>query len=287
MLQVEPDGGNVTWSNGATTNSIVVTRPGDYWVTVMKNSCVVTDTVTVTNKAAINEDLGPDKDICAGGLVVLDATNPDAVSYLWNDGTTNPIKEVSAPGTYTVTVMDKYCGLLSSDSVKVTVAGIPSFSLGNDTTICIGQTLTLTVDAGSGNSIKWQDGSTTPKYVVTTTGHYTVTVYNDCGSMTDDIIVTYKTCEGKPDFPNAFTPNGDGNNDSFKPHVTGTMYDYDLRVYNRWGEQIFISRNANTGWDGRYKGEPVEIGTYVWMLTYKKVLGGPEKVVKGEVTVVR
>ncbi|WP_343690591.1 T9SS type B sorting domain-containing protein [Chitinophaga sp.] len=287
MLQVEPDGGTVKWLDGSLTNSIVVAKPGNYWVTVTKGGCVVADTVSVTNKANINFDLGPNKDICAGGLVVLNATNPDVISYLWNDGTTDPIKEVSTPGTYTVTVLDRFCNLTTTDSVKVTVAGIGDISLGNDTTICIGQTLTLKVDAGSGNSIRWQDGATTPTYVVTATGYYTVTVYNNCGTVTDDITVTYKACEGKPQFPNAFTPNGDGHNDTFKPVVTGTMYDYDLRIYNRWGELIFLSKESKTGWDGRYKGTLVDVGTYVWMLSYKKILGGPVNVVKGEVTVIR
>ncbi|WPQ61168.1 gliding motility-associated C-terminal domain-containing protein [Chitinophaga sancti] len=287
ILQVEPDGGSVKWSDGSLTNSIIVSKPGDYWVTVTKNSCVVTDTVTVTNKANISLDLGPDKDICAGGLVVLDATNASAISYLWNDGTTDPIKEVSTPGIYTVTVLDKYCNLTSSDSVKVTVAGLGDISLGNDTTICIGQTLTLSVDAGTGNSIRWQDGATTATYVVTATGYYKVTVYNDCGSVTDDITVTYKQCEAKPDFPNAFTPNGDGNNDTFKPHVNGPMYDYDLRVFNRWGQVVFLSKDQTKGWDGRFQGSLVDVGTYVYLLSYKNTAGGETRIVKGEVTVIR
>jgi len=287
ILQVEPDGGSVKWSDGSLTNSIIVSKPGDYWVTVTKNSCVVTDTVTVTNKANISLDLGPDKDICAGGLVVLDATNASAISYLWNDGTTDPIKEVSTPGIYTVTVLDKYCNLTSSDSVKVTVAGLGDISLGNDTTICIGQTLTLSVDAGTGNSIRWQDGATTATYVVTATGYYKVTVYNDCGSVSDDITVNYKQCEDTPTFPNAFTPNGDGKNDTFKPHITGPMYDYNLSIYNRWGELIFQSKEASKGWDGRYKDVLVDEGTYVWLLTYQKSAGGTKLLSKGVVNVIK
>ncbi|SFW90014.1 gliding motility-associated C-terminal domain-containing protein, partial [Chitinophaga sancti] len=287
MLQVEPDGGSVKWSDGSLTNSIVVSKPGDYWVTVTKNGCVVTDTLHVTNKANLNINLGPDKDICIGGLVVLDATNPDAISYLWNDGTTDPVREVSTPGTYSVTVLDRNCNLTSTASVKVTVAGIGNISLGNDTTICIGQTLTLNVDAGTGNSVRWQDGTTTSKYVVTQTGYYKVTVYNDCGSVTDDITVTYKQCEAKPDFPNAFTPNGDGHNDTFKPHVNGPMYDYDLRVYNRWGQVVFLSRDLTKGWDGRFQGTLVDVGTYVYLLSYKNTAAGETRIVKGEVSVIR
>jgi gliding motility-associated-like protein len=287
MLTVNPDGGTVVWNTGERTNSIVVSRAGDYWVTVTRNGCVVTERVKVTVRPDLNIDLGPDRDICIGGRVVVDATHPDAVSYFWNDGETTPIREITTPGKYVVSVMDRFCSRITMDSVNVTVAGIPTINLGNDTTLCIGQTLTLKVDAGIGNSIRWQDGTTTATYVVNTTGYYTVTVYNECGSVTARIAVNYKQCEAKPQFPNAFTPNGDGKNDTFKPIVNGPMYDYDLRIYNRWGELIFLSKDSKSGWDGRYKGKLVENGTYVWMLSYKKIMGGVVNVVKGEVTTVR
>ncbi|SFE93942.1 gliding motility-associated C-terminal domain-containing protein, partial [Chitinophaga sp. CF118] len=69
--------------------------------------------------------------------------------------------------------------------------------------------------------------------------------------------------------------------------VQGPMYDYDLRIYNRWGEMIFISKDSKTGWNGKYQGRLVENGTYVWMLSYKKLMGGIVNVVKGEITVIR
>jgi gliding motility-associated-like protein len=218
---------------------------------------------------------------------MLDASNPDAVSYLWNDGEITPIREITTPGKYVVSVMDRFCSAITMDSVNVTVAGITGIELGNDTTLCIGETLTLKVDAGTGNSIRWQDGSTTASYTVTTAGYYTVTVYNECGSVSDRIAVTYQACETKPQFPNAFTPNGDGKNDTFKPDIKGLIYDYDLRIFNRWGEIIFLSKDAKTGWDGRYKGKLVENGTYVWILSYKKKTGGSSFIQKGSITVLR
>jgi gliding motility-associated-like protein len=287
MLTVDPDGGNVLWNTGERSNSIVVSRPGDYWVTVTRNGCVVTEKVTVRLKSALNIDLGPNRDICIGGRVMLDASNPDAVSYLWNDGEITPIREITTPGKYVVSVMDRFCSAITMDSVNVTVAGITGIELGNDTTLCIGETLTLKVDAGTGNSIRWQDGSTTASYTVTTAGYYTVTVYNECGSVSDRIAVTYQVCETKPQFPNAFTPNGDGKNDTFKPDIKGLIYDYDLRIFNRWGEIIFLSKDAKTGWDGRYKGKLVENGTYVWILSYKKKTGGSSFIQKGSITVLR
>jgi gliding motility-associated-like protein len=287
LLTVEPDGGSVRWSTGETTNSIVVTRAGTYEVTVSRNGCVVTDMVTVTERPDLDIDLGPDREFCTGGRVVVDATHPDAISYLWNDGETTPIREIVMPGKYVVSVMDRFCSRITMDSVNVTVAGIPEVLLGRDTTLCIGEDLTLRVNAGAGNNIRWQDGSTGSTYKVTGPGIYTVTVSNECGSVTDQIAVSYQPCEPKPHFPTGFTPNGDGHNEIFKPVVRGPMYDYDLRIYNRWGELIFLSKDQKTGWDGRYKGALVENGTYVWMLSYKKMLGGAVNIVKGEVTAIR
>jgi gliding motility-associated-like protein len=65
------------------------------------------------------------------------------------------------------------------------------------------------------------------------------------------------------------------------------MYDYDLRIFNRWGEMIFNSKDSQTGWNGRFGGKLVDNGTYVWLLSYKKTTGGSAMTAKGEVTVIR
>ncbi|SFM91634.1 gliding motility-associated C-terminal domain-containing protein [Chitinophaga sp. YR627] len=287
MLTVDPDGGRVRWNNGDITNSIVVSRPGDYWVEVNRNNCVVTDTVKVTLKSKLNINIGPQRDICAGGRVVLDATNDDAVSYLWNDGDTNPIKEVTTPGRYTVSVMDRFCSAITMDSVDVVVAGIPPFDLGRDTTLCLDNVLNLRVDAGVGNQVRWQDGTTGSTYKVTSTGYYTVTVSNDCGSASDQIAVTFKPCEPEPGLPTAFTPNGDGKNDVFRPVVKGPMYDYELSIYNRWGTLVFRTVESRLGWDGRYLGALVDSGSYIWVMGYRDKRDGPKIVLKGQITLLR
>jgi gliding motility-associated-like protein len=175
----------------------------------------------------------------------------------------------------------------SSDTINVTVAGIQAFTLGKDTTICEGQVLTLNVTPGTGNSVKWQDGATTSWYVVTKSGYYTATISNDCGAMTEGITVKYKACTEQTTMVNAFTPNGDGNNDFFKPGVNGTMIDYELNVFNRWGALIYSSKEVGTGWDGRFKGALVDEGTYLWIVNYRKVSGGQKLTLRGNVTVIK
>lgn len=64
-------------------------------------------------------------------------------------------------------------------------------------------------------------------------------------------------------FPTAFTPNGDGLNDTFKPGGIG-MKTYHLTIYNRWGQKIFETDNIEEGWDGTYKGETVDTETYIY-----------------------
>jgi adhesin/invasin len=86
--------------------------------------------------------------------------------------------------------------------------------------------------------------------------------------------------------PKVFTPNGDGHNDVLKPYLAGLDQMNLFNVYNRWGNLIFSSKNANEGWDGTYRGQPQPNETYVWIIEGINKKG--EKVVKkGTVTLVR
>jgi gliding motility-associated-like protein len=82
-----------------------------------------------------------------------------------------------------------------------------------------------------------------------------------CESYDD---VTVKIYKG-PDIylPNAFTPNGDGLNDIFKGTLVGLKQFNYMRIFNRWGQQIFATTTPNYGWDGRYNGINQPAGVYV------------------------
>ncbi|WP_217607053.1 gliding motility-associated C-terminal domain-containing protein [Chitinophaga sp. GbtcB8] len=281
------NGGNIRWVTGATTNSIVVNEPGQYWVTVSRDNCMIKDTVNVRLQPSIKVELGPNQEICPGSQITIDGTTQDAISYLWDDGDPNPVKNLFETGKYRLGVMDRFCNRVFYDSVYLRVADMPRIDLGLDTVMCIGETLRLRAEGANIKSVLWSDGSTGPYLDVKAAGTYAVTVFNDCGSATDQITVDYTQCDPKPTFPNAFSPNGDGKNDFFRPVVRGPMYEYELRIFNRWGELIYLGYDSKKGWDGRYQGQPVTIGTYVWWLTYKKMPNGNPNIIKGEVTVIR
>ncbi len=87
--------------------------------------------------------------------------------------------------------------------------------------------------------------------------------------------------------PNAFSPNGDQNNDHFRVLTDGNIDMFDLSVYNRYGERVFNTTIYDKGWDGNYKGEKSEIGTYFYTVKYRCLISKQIKYLKGDVILLR
>jgi gliding motility-associated-like protein len=86
-------------------------------------------------------------------------------------------------------------------------------------------------------------------------------------------------------FPNAFTPNGDGHNDKFRPLFTGYHNFHVFRIQNRWGQTVFESTNSNMQWDGTFSGVPQDMGVYFYYIKYD--CGGQTIEESGDVTLIR
>jgi len=109
-------GATYRWQDGATTAQYVVSKPGIYWVEVLKNGCMVKDTVEVNYTPLPVVNLGQDQTLCEGVSTTLDATLTGA-TYRWQDGATTAQYIVTQPGTYWVDVLRNGCG--ARDSVVV------------------------------------------------------------------------------------------------------------------------------------------------------------------------
>jgi gliding motility-associated-like protein len=153
--------------------------------------------------------------------------------------------------------------------------------LGKDTTVC-SNFFTLNAFYPGGTYL-WQDGSVDPVYQVTCPGAYKVTVSYDGCSQLDSIIIG--ECPAKLWFPNSFTPNGDGLNDTFHPKGEG-VEKFSIRIYNRWGEMIFVSNTLEPGWDGTCKGSPCAEDTYIYIASFEGSAGETMQE-KGTVTLQR
>jgi len=112
-----------------------------------------------------------------------------------------------------------------------------------------------------------------PKFSYTDSGFHPVQLIaisdQDCSDTTEGQV--YIRTNYRVFLPNAFSPNGDGLNDIFQPNMRGFSQSV-FRIYNRWGELIFQTTD-NTGWDGTYRGQPVQEGVYMFTLSVLNLFG--------------
>ncbi|MFM2359518.1 MAG: hypothetical protein RLY16_1511, partial [Bacteroidota bacterium] len=189
-------------------------------------------------------------------------------------------------GTFIVHLINA-AGCDSAATLQLNLNPSPiAFSLGNDTSICPGDTIHLY--PGNFTHYLWQDFSTANNYTVTQSGNYSVIVSNQFGcKAAASIKVQYLDNCGDIYFANAFSPNGDGKNDQFG--ALGNLFlvsNYSLYIYNRYGELVFSTHNPYQRWDGRYKLKEYGNTNFVWYSKY--VLNGKtQRSQKGNLVLVR
>ncbi|PCJ84322.1 MAG: hypothetical protein COA57_09460 [Flavobacteriales bacterium] len=267
-LTLDVTGSNAThlWQNNSTDSTFTVTQQGTYWVQVTDSSCgSSTDTVNVMYNSLPTVDLGNDTTLCQGETLTLDVMTSNA-TYQWQDNSTDSTFTVAQQGTYWVQITDSSCGS-STDTVNITYNSLPTVDLGNDKTLCQGETLTL--DATTSNATYlWQDNSTDLTFNVTQEGTYWVQTSNKCGMDIDSIFIYSEDCNCYTYIPNTFTPDDDGRNDNFYLKSDCEFIRYDFLIFNRWGKLIFESKDPTKEWDGKYKGATVPIGVYIYNIKY-------------------
>lgn len=250
-------------------------------------------------------DAGPDAIVCYGKTLRLNGNgglvyqwSPSA--YLSNSSIAAPL--VSLPGagiyTYVLKVSANGCPALKPDTVKVRMLPPVQVFAGNDTLIAVNQPVQLYAqDMNNSGFISYQ---WTPSLGLNNTQIRTPqAVLNNVGSTT--YVVTARTAEGceasdgvmitafaKADLyvPTAFTPNGDGKNDQAVVIPAGIRTLVFFRIYNRWGELLFMTNDASRGWNGTYKGQPQDSNVFVWEAKGVDI-NGNVLFKKGTVTLIR
>jgi gliding motility-associated-like protein len=189
-------GDNYQWSGGssATTNSINVTPPSstNYIVSIASTCGSEIDTITVNVEMPPQFNVSNDTTICLGQNVILSANGSN--TYQWSGGssaTTNSINvSPTDTTTYYVTGDANVCGS-DTDTIQVNIDQIPSISVSNDTSICLGESVTLI--ASGFTSYQWSGGNSTTSSSInvnpTTTTNYYVSSSNSCGNDKDTVVV--------------------------------------------------------------------------------------------------
>lgn len=308
-LSAQTSGGGanhvVTWSTGDTGTSVDVnvSATTTYTATVTDvcgNTASADVTVTLT-PIPISSTITADTSICPGDTVTLTVIPSGGVgndySFLWNTGQTDSIINV-APATtfeYIVGIADG-CGTISAyDSVTVTVieinANFQSTGLFEEQSEVQFNNLSsgadfYSWDFGNGET----SNAVNPSSFYTEPGNYKVTlIATNTQGCIDSIS---KFIEIRPEFsiyvPNAFTPDGDEFNQTWKVFLSGhDPFDFDLFVYNRWGEIVWESHDASVGWDGTFNGRPVQTGMYIWEIRAKIPFVDERREFRGHVNILR
>ncbi len=264
---------NYVWSPAsylATTGNLARVFPPatmEYYIEAEKFAgCIVRDTFLVTVNTSPPLRIGNDTTICYDRSIRLTAAG-GFTNYLWNTGSTADNINVTDPGVYIIQALyTNNC--ISKDTVQVWKYPFAYPKLGNDTTIC--SNLVYELNPGNYTQYLWSTGSVNNKIAVALDGLFWVKVTDMNGCVaTDSINLFTKNCLKALFMPSAFTPNADGKNDVFKPSVFGNIKQYQLIVYNKWGQIVFTTADPSTGWDGKFKGQIQNGNTFVWACTYQ------------------
>jgi gliding motility-associated-like protein len=310
-------GGNVV----GTTREFTANQGGLYTLRVLNTETGCSDTKTVQVIQADDLpvfDIRVDSIKCFGQRATITVLNirggvaPYQISF--NNGTNYGSATVAgnlAPGTYKVLVRDANgCVNDQMPAVVITEPPLLTVELGNDITLTLGEDTTIVANIPGNpaniSTIRWKrDGNDVADWNDLTSVNVqpeqnteiSVTVTDRNGCVASDNIRIFIRSLNPECIPNIFTPNTrpDGNNDYFSINCKDVDEVTKYRIYDRWGNLIFISDNIkNTGttidqtrfWDGKFKGNFVVPGVYVYYIELKFKNGDIEKRA-GDVTVLR
>ncbi|MCH8547028.1 MAG: gliding motility-associated C-terminal domain-containing protein, partial [Cryomorphaceae bacterium] len=205
--------------------------------------------------------------ICPGESVVLFAQLDIPGNYLWSTEDTTSSIIVSEPGTYEVTASCP-CGIEYTAQIEVTVLDeLPNISL-PDTVICERENkLSVSLPEGLHYTL---NGETVPhQFDIYNEGVYELLAQSECEQSEHVFEVNIDACEPFVYMPNAFTPNNDGRNDCYSISAQH-VHNFQVYIYNRWGNEVYSSKDPNFCWDGTVNGTPSAQDVYTCVILYSE-----------------
>lgn len=188
-LDATVDFATYIWQDSSTNATFSAFQSGTYWCESTNGCGMDADTIElIFQDVPIPPNLGADTVVCVGDTFIYNV-QPDSISsVLWSDSSTLNQLKVSSPGNYWVSFSNQ-CGS-ATDSVEVTNVILPSVELGNDTTLCVGETIVWWLNEPS-SSYLWQDGSIDSSLTIDSSEFVWVEITNACGTISDSIQVDY------------------------------------------------------------------------------------------------
>ncbi len=288
---LSPEEGNVVqWSNGVTENQITVSSEGQFSVEVLSDAnCLGFDTTQIVFNASPQWNFNNTFTICEGESMsiaypsqyeITSALNTDADSVYFSE-----------PGEFNITLSDQATLCSSNFSLFVDEVKLPTLDLPERLNLCEGEVLEFQAAAQYASTAFWDDGEEGEFRVFDAPGIYALTVENQCGEANDQLEIVELICDCPIYIPTAFTPNQDGVNDFFIHEISCDHFNYDFKIYDRWGTMVFSADEPGILWDGSVRGGThfAEDEVYTWHLKVELLLPLGAKIIDrvGHVTVLR
>lgn len=252
------------WQNDTDAPAVIISDSGRFAAIYYNDSTAIVDSFEVKWIGAPHHLDLHDTILCEGETLNIPLPADSGAAYFLNRSAVKNTAKITATGHYGITQVYGKCARTDSMYVEFNQP-MPNF-LPKDTFFCDEDSLRLDL----GNipfKVEWENGSHSLTRGIKESGTYFATISNACGSFTDTMVVTKQNCICDIFTPSAFSPNNDGLNDSFKVVSECGYASFQLTIYNRWGERVFLTHDIENGWNGTYHGEKCEPGVYCWTLS--------------------
>ena len=245
--------------------------------------CVQIDSVNLSEQfPQSNFDLLPIQELCGtrDEVSLTPGTNGDAL-YTWTNASGETIGigenvQIAFAGDYVVTATgEELCPI--SDTVEIDINPFPNVEIVENGDLCFGDlTLTAVADSAFAGpfSYQWLFGEERTEVFQTQIinptepGRYQVRLIDPtigCEATSNPVQIR---CNPRVRAPNAFSPNGNGRNEVFFVFPNNFVDNFEIFVYNRWGELVFYSDNFGFEWNGDFRGKLLPVGTYAYVMKF-------------------
>jgi gliding motility-associated-like protein len=277
------------------------------------NNCYIDTLITINEPDSITINLSPDTDICLNDSTILRAYGQDGVApytYSWVDFQNSDSSQLISPTVsnyYSVFAIDNLGCISSSDSIFIEILSSPTSLFTADpniTSIFNPEVIFTNASSNDVVSYYWQffnsdsiqigtSSQINPIYTFPNTqaGEYytvlTVTNSNNCSDIYN-LPIIIENAAFNIFVPNAFTPDGDGINDYlFVQGENLVTNNFNLIIFDKWGEKVFETNDVNEKWDGNYKNKPAQQDAYVWKIKITDPITSELKELNGHVLLMR
>ena len=286
--------------NATNIPDVIFSSQSSGWVTASvstPNGCMAQDSLYITTHEGNFASLQPGHDtgICIGESVELLASG--GVLYEWSPGlflsdslsdavTSTPTADIS----YAVLVTDQH-GCTDTLNIAIDVYPAAVLDLGDSIDLYPGDSVVMN-PGGNCLYFSWfphlglsDPNIANPVAMPSVNTRYFVVGRTERGCVTSDSVDVIVHLDSELDVPNAFVPGGGPNGQIKAVHLGIAELKY-LRIFNRWGEKVFETRDIDQGWDGTLNGKPQPMGVYIYTLE-GKTYRGKEVKKQGNITLIR